>query len=508
MIAGGLRILLLWAGNRLSYAVGADLSLSIYRRTLYQPYAVHIARNSSEIINGISRKTGNVIGMITAVITFLGSSIILITILVALLLINPLITFTTFGVLGFIYIAIVFLTRKRQLACSKIIADESTQVIKLLQEGLGGIRDILIDGCQNVFCQIYRKADLSLRRAQGDNLFISQSPRYLMETVGMIFIAGLAYALAIQENGIADAIPVLGVLALGAQRLLPVMQQAYQAWSNIQGEMVSLNDALDLLDQHLPDYANQPYTSPIPFVEQIFLHNVWFRYGLESPWIFKNLYLTIKKGSCVGFIGSTGGGKSTLLDILMGLLPPTRGNLKIDNCSITAKNHRSWQAHIAHVPQTIFLADTTIKENIAFGVPKNEIDFEKVKLAARQAQIAEVIEGWKTKYETVVGERGVRLSGGQRQRIGIARALYKEADVIIFDEATSALDSKTEQAVMETIEGISKHLTILIIAHRISTLKNCTQIFELGQGGIRRSGSYQDFVNGATTSSYDVAEKM
>jgi ATP-binding cassette subfamily B protein len=210
-----------------------------------------------------------------------------------------------------------------------------------------------------------------------------------------------------------------------------------------------------------------------------------------------NLDLTISKGSRVGFIGVTGGGKSTLLDIIMGLLQPTNGAIEIDERPIKQEDQRAWQSHIAHVPQTIFLADSSIQENIAFGVPLNQIDVERVRHAARQAQIADIIETWPNQYHTFVGERGIRLSGGQRQRIGIARALYKQADVIIFDEATSALDNKTEQAVMQAIEGLSKDLTLLIIAHRLTTLKNCTQIVELGNGGIKRAGSYQDMVANA-----------
>jgi ATP-binding cassette subfamily B protein len=208
----------------------------------------------------------------------------------------------------------------------------------------------------------------------------------------------------------------------------------------------------------------------------------------------KDLDLRIAKGSRVGFIGQTGSGKSTLLDIVMGLLVPTSGTFTVDSQKITVENQRSWQAHIAHVPQAIFLADSTIEENIAFGQPKIAIDRKRVIQAAKQAQIADIIETWPSQYDTFVGERGIRLSGGQRQRIGIARALYKQADTIIFDEATSALDNETEQAVMDAIESLSETLTVLIVAHRLTTLKNCTQIVELGNSGILRLGSYQDIV--------------
>lgn len=496
LLAGAMRLFLLWASTRLSFATGADLSISIYRRTLYQPYAVHVARNSSEVINGISGKANGVIySIIVPTLTLISASVMLIAILIALLAVDPIIALAAFGGFGAIYSSIIWITRTRKITNSRHIARESTQVIKSLQEGLGGIRDVLIDGTQETYCQIYRNADLPLRRAQGDNQFISQSPRYGMEALGMLLIAALAYTLAQQSDGIAKAIPILGALALGAQRLLPVMQQAYAAWSSIQGSQSSLQDTLELLDQRLPHHADHPAVKPLPFRQHINLNQLSFRYSLQTPWVLNKLNLTIAKGSRIGFIGTTGSGKSTLLDIVMGLLQPTDGTLEIDGQPITLGNHRAWQAHIAHVPQAIFLADSTIEENIAFGIPQDQIDHERVRQAARQAQIADIIETWPKQYQTFVGERGIRLSGGQRQRIGIARALYKQADVIIFDEATSALDNETEQAVMQAIEGLSEDLTILIIAHRLTTLKNCTQIVELDNGAVLRIGSYQDLIS-------------
>lgn len=495
LMAGAMRILLLWASTRLSFATGADLSINIYLRTLYQPYAVHIARNSSEVINGISAKANGVIlNIIVPTLTLISASVMLSAILIALLSINPVIALAAFGGFGLIYAFIIRLTRNRLLIDSQRIARESTQVIKSLQEGLGGIRDVLIDGSQAIYCQTYRNADHPLRRAQGNNHFICQSPRYGMEALGMLLIAALAFTLAQQSDGIAKTIPILGALALGAQRLLPVLQHAYWAWSSIQGGQASLQDTVELLDQPLPDYAEQPAAKPLPFRQHISLNQISFRYSPQTPCVIKNLNLTIARGSRVGFIGTTGSGKSTLLDIVMGLLHPTEGTLEIDGEQVTASNSRSWQAHIAHVPQAIFLADSTIEENIAFGVPKDQIDHKRVRQAAQQAQVADIIETWSQQYQTFVGERGIRLSGGQRQRIGIARALYKQADVIIFDEATSALDNETEQAVMQAIEGLSEDFTILIIAHRLTTLKNCTQIVELCDGGIKRTGTYRDIV--------------
>jgi ATP-binding cassette, subfamily B, bacterial PglK len=493
LLAGIVRLTLLYAMTKLSFATGADLSINIYRRTLYQEYEVHLSRNSSEVINGIITKTNTVIGgVISPTLSLISSMILLVGIMGALFTINKTIALSASIGFGLLYLLVIRYTKTRLKDNSKTIADQSTQMIKSLQEGLGGIRDVLIDGTQQFYCKLYRNADLPLRHASGKNVFINGSPRYAMEAIGMTLIAGLAYAITQQEGGMVTAIPVLGALALGAQRLLPALQQAYSSYSQIKGSKSSFEDVLNLLDQPLPEYADQPLSKPIHFVKEIKLNNLNFCYTEDSPWILKNVNLSLKKGSRIGFMGVTGSGKSTLLDIVMGLLPPTNGELIIDQQSINYKNRRAWQAHIAHVPQNIYLSDGTIEENIAFGVAKELINHQRVKKAAQQAQISELIEQWKDGYKTFVGERGVRLSGGQRQRIGIARALYKRADVLILDEATSALDNETEQAIMEAIDGLDKELTILIIAHRLTTLKGCDKVVKLGKNNTINILSYEE----------------
>lgn len=494
ILAGFMRLLLLYTSTRLSFATGADLSISIYRRTLYQPYAIHCGRNSSQVIDGISTKANGVIySVINPLLTLISSGIMLVAILVTILMIEPSVAVVAFGGFGAIYAAIIFLTRHQLLIDSKTVARDTTQVIKSLQEGLGGIRDVLIDGSQEVFCRIYSSADSSLRQAQANNLFIGASPRFIVEAAGMLLIAFLAYLLVQRVDGVAKAIPILGVLALGAQRLLPVLQQAYSSWVQINGARFSLRDTLELLDQPLPDHFTQP-RARLPFMRNIELKQIQFRYSSESPYVLKNINLSIRKGDRLGFIGATASGKSTLLDVVMGLLSPTEGSFEVDGKCITSENCRAWQERIAHVPQTIFLADSTVEENIAFGIPSSNIERDRVRWAANQAQIAQSIDGWPEGYQTFVGEQGIRLSGGQRQRIGIARALYKRADVIIFDEATSALDGETEESVMQAIEGLGKELTLLIIAHRVTTLKGCSQIVELSRGAITRIGSYKEIV--------------
>ena len=359
---------------------------------------------------------------------------------------------------------------------------------------MGAIRDVLINGSQPAYCRLFDRANGRLRRAQEKAAFISQTPAQILEALGILFLAGLGYLLAQRPGGIEKAIPMLGLMVLGIRRLLPVMQQIYASWAGILNSQGALSDVLELLDQPLPASAGLPAAKPIPFRQGIGLHQLGFRYGETLPEVIKALDAYIPKGSRAGFIGPTGSGKSTLLDIIMGLLTPTAGCLEVDSQPIEAHNQRGWQAHIAHVPQAIFLADISIAENIALGVPEARIDIARVQRAAREARIADFIDSLPQGYETLVGERGLRLSGGQRQRVGIARALYKEADVIIFDEATSALDNQTEAAIMASINGLSQDLTVLIIAHRLTTLRNCSLIFELVDGKIRRQGSYAEII--------------
>ncbi len=495
LIAGAIRILLLWASTRLAVASGADLSIEVYRRTLYQPYRVHVARNSSEVISGITNKVNGVVfGVLLPLLTLVSSTVLLVAIMLALIAIDPMVASVAAVGFGASYALITWMSRRRLHRNSQRIAYEQTQVVKALQEGLGGIRDVLLDGTQPVYCDIYRHADHPLRRAQGSNVFISGSPRPAMEALGMVLIAALAYALSRQVGGIATALPVLGALALGAQRLLPALQQIYSAWASIAGSHASLADTIELLDQPLPTEVLQPAPAPLLFQKDIQFRGVRFRYTGDGPWVLDGLSLVIAKGARVGFVGSTGSGKSTTLDLLMGLLMPTEGELLVDGQPISGIRVRAWQQTIAHVPQSIYLADTTLAENIAFGVPPDTIDLDRVQQAARQAQIADFIESSPEGYQAYVGERGIRLSGGQRQRIGIARALYKQASVLVFDEATSALDNATEQTVMDAIEGLSSNLTILLIAHRLTTVRRCDTIVELEHGQVVAQGTYEQLL--------------
>ena len=494
LMAGAIRLLMLWLSQRLAFAMGTDLSIEIYRRTLYQPYKVHVARNSSEVISGIISKTGMVIEVIQSVLTTVSSSAIAFCLITILLLVDPFTMSTATLCIGLSYGAISWACRKKIKSNSEIISNESTQIVKALQEGLGGIRDVLLTGSQEVYCETYRKADQPLRRANGSNRFMANGPRFAMEAIGMVLIAGLGYGMSLQPGGVSSGLPVLAALALGAQRLLPVVQLLYNNWVSIASHKSSLKDCLELLEQPTVPAALNAAIEPLEFRKSIEFVDVSFKYRQEGPWIIKGLNLRIAKGSRVGFVGPTGCGKSTLLDILMGLLSPTNGTLLVDEIKIDDNSCSSWQRCIAHVPQSIYLADTTIAENIAFGIPKEQIDMERVRAAAAQAKIADFIERGPNGYNALIGERGIQLSGGQRQRIGIARALYREANVLIFDEATSSLDHITERLVMESIDVLDRELTIFVVAHRLSTMSVCDRIVRLDQGNIAGIFDYQSLM--------------
>jgi len=493
LIAGVMRITLLNAINHFERVVGTDLNIDVYRNTLYQSYSDHLNRNSSYIVSLITKKTDVVIrGTFRATLTLVSSVLILIGIVSVLIMINVEVALGALGGFGLIYWGITRYTRKRRAINSQRIANEHTKMIKVLQEGMGGIRDILINASQQFYCSLFRNSDVHLRRAIADNDFIALSPRFAIEALGMTLVAILAYYMSQSANEAEDIVPILGAIAMGAQRLLPVLQAIYSSVSNIDGSRHSLQEVLDLLSQTLPNYAEQPPAIPMSFKKEIRLNNLSFRYGENIPMVLNRINLTLTKGKSIGFIGVTGSGKSTLLDIIMGLLSPTEGVLTVDGVVLTMNNIRNWQANIAHVSQEVYLSDSTIEENIAFGQHKNNIDFNLVKQSAKRACIAELIESWPEQYKTVIGERGVRLSGGQIQRIGIARALYRQASILVFDEATSALDSKTEKLVMDSIKDLGKNITVLIIAHRVTTLKDCDQVVELGDSKIIRIGSYND----------------
>ena len=479
--AGAVRLLLVWASQKFVFRLGHDIGVEAYRRTLYQPYPYHIARNSSGTIGDIEKVQSVVWNMLMPLMQATTAAVISVFIVGALIVIDPVVALIASAGFGALYLGISLTTRWRLHANGKVIARAYTERIKTVQEGLGGIRDVLVNRAQPAYINRFSRVDLAYRNAQTVNAFIGAAPRFIIEAVGMVLIAILAFALTRKEGGLAAVLPVLGALALGAARLLPLLQLVYNGWAQITSNHQNLLDVLKVLDQPLPtSNSRRKQAGPLlPFNHTIRLEKIGFRYHADSALILRDINLTIPKGSRLGIFGKTGSGKTTLTDLLMGLLTPTEGTIRIDDEILTSANIGGWQARIAHVPQMIYLSDGTIAENIAFAVPPGEIDWERLREAAGKAAIADFIETLPKGYGTIVGERGVRLSGGQRQRIGLARALYRRADILVFDEATSALDLETEAAVMAAIEGLDKELTVIIIAHRLSTLRSCSHKLQL-----------------------------
>ena len=496
LAAGAIRLLNLWLNGRLAAAIGSDLSCEAYRRTLYQPYAVHLARNSSEMIASINNDVGRVIGSVLyPLLLLLSSGLIAGSLVLTLLAIDWAIAVGIGLVVGLVYLAAMIASRRPLLVMGQRQVLLSRQLIQVLQEGLGAIRDVLLDRTQAFYADTYQRADQSLRRTGADAGFISTYPRMVLEPVGMAVIAVMGFVL-VRQQGVTRALPLLGALALGAQRLLPMLQKVYEGWAQTQNAKGSLEKVLELITQPMPSGQSQGRAQPLSLMQGIRFEAVHFAYSPELPKVLRGFDLEIGRGERIGVIGSTGSGKSTTLDLLIGLLLPTAGRILVDGEDLHEPEHperlSAWRATIAHVPQSIYLADSSIAENIAFGLAKDQIDMVKVRLAAEQAQIAGFIESSPAGYNSFVGERGIRLSGGQRQRIGIARALYKQAQVLVFDEATSALDNETEVAVMEAIESLSKDLTIVMIAHRLSTVQRCDRVIRLAYGVIECQGSPQD----------------
>lgn len=491
VIAALFRLLLLYLITRFSHSLGSEISLEIFRRTLYQDFSVHVSRNSSEVINSIVMKSNIAVGVIQSLMTIISSLIMIVIVLFALLRVDSKSTLILLFGTTFIYLMVSMYTRIKIKSNSVIISKNSNIIIRLLQEGLGNIRDVIIDGSQNYYCNEYRKVDFPLRRALGDNQFIGSSPRYVVEAIGMILIIAVAVNMA-EGSNYSNSIPILGLIALAMQKTLPMLQQGYKGITVIKSSYASFKDVVDLLQQPLPNYLSDKNKVQVTFNKEIILSNLSFRHSDNTPWVLKNIDLNIKKGSVIGIVGETGSGKSTLVDIIMGLIKPTKGNLIIDDKLIDNDNKKSWQLHIAHVPQNIYLLDSSIEQNIAFGESKEDVDINKIKSALKMSQIDNMVDFDKENFSSSTGERGIKLSGGQRQRVGIARAFYKNSEVLVLDEATSALDETTEKKIMESIDSLDKKLTVIIIAHRLSTLKNCDYIYKISNSKIERVKSFEN----------------
>lgn len=493
-----IRLVLTWVTQKFVFRLGHDIGVIIYSRMLRQPYSFYVLRNSSEILSGVEKVQSVIFALLLPAMQGVVATIIAVFIVGILVAIDPFTALVAAFFMAAVYIAVSVATRKLLQSNSKLIAEMQTQRIKQVQEGLGGIREILLDQSQGVFEDSFRRLDNALRNAQTANVFVGAAPRFVVESAGIVLIALLALYMDGQPGGMVAAIPLLGALALGAQRLLPLLQLAYFGWSQCASTAHLLYDIVALVEAPVVASVPRDRTQPIrPFSRDIALDAVTFGYA-DGPDAVIDVSLGIVRGERIGFVGPTGSGKSTLLDLVMGLLEPDKGEIRIDGTPLDDATRAEWQAQIAHVPQAIYLSDASIAANIAFGEPAEAIDMTRVREAAARSMIDAFIMDLPQGYDTVVGERGVRLSGGQRQRIGIARALYKRSPFLILDEATSALDDRTEAAVMGGIASLREGVTVLMIAHRTSSLANCDRVIRMEHGRVMEIGTYAQMIGSDT----------
>ncbi len=480
-----IRLLLLWLTHRFVMAVGHDMASSIYGRMLGQSYSDYVRSSSSEVLSGIEKVQSVVSDLLQPAIHGLTSGLIALLIILFLFTINALAAGLVMLTVILAYAVLSRVTGRRLRANSQALSEAGTARIRMIQESHGAIRDIILDQAQPLFEEKFQRIDDRYRRARATTDFITAAPRFVVEAAGIVALAVTALVMSQQPAGIIAAVPVLGALALGMQRLLPLVQQAYSGWTRCIGTAQVLADVVTLMNVPVAPDRLRPggARTPIRWRELRF-ENLSYRHG-EGGFAIEKLSLTIRRGSRIGISGPTGAGKSTLLDLIIGLIEPDAGSISLDDQRLDETNRASWMAQIAHVPQSIYLADASIAANIAFGKSADEVDPDRLASAIAAAQLRGFIEELAEGHDTRVGERGIRLSGGQRQRIGIARALYKPAEILVLDEATSALDDATEAAVMSAIARLDEERTIIIVAHRLSTLERCDQLIHVDSGRLR-----------------------
>jgi ATP-binding cassette subfamily B protein len=381
-------------------------------------------------------------------------------------------------------------SRRKLAANSAILEHAYDERLQIVQESLGGIRDVIVDNSQDMVLREFASVDAKLAKARATTEFIGIAPHYVIEMAGMIAIAGIAIVTARQSDGIAAALPILGALALSAQRLLPLLQQVYAGWSTLEGQRSVFGQVIELLRLPMSEAAAGA-AAPLELRDAMKIEDLSFTYPTRERPALDGINLTIPRGSMLALVGPTGSGKSTLVDVVMGLLQPGAGSILIDDVPLTEDTRRRWHRSVAHVPQSIFLADASIARNISLSLPDDPADERRIVEAAKIAQLHDFVLSLPSGYDTHVGERGIRLSGGQRQRLGIARAVYKNSPILILDEATSALDEATEAAVIAALEQLKREgRTIIIIAHRASTVSRCDKIVRLHEGRLVEEGSF------------------
>jgi ATP-binding cassette, subfamily B, bacterial PglK len=497
-ISAMISIFTIWKLSMFASKIGAEISDRLYTHYLKQGWLFHASGSSAQLTKKITTEAQRVTNGIVMPLMQMNARIVLVLFMsLTIFIYDPKVATVGLTAFSIAYFILFKLVRLRLQRNGRAISEVNEQRFRLMNEGFGGIKDVLLLGRDNDFVKRFNQTGCTLAYSQGSNVALTQVPRYFMELVAFgSMIALVLYLIASHDGNLGMILPILSVYALATFKLLPAFQQIYAGAATIKGSI----SAFESIQQDLiSSVKTQPTTLKSEYSylhpkQQISLENVTFSYPGKSELTLNQLNMSIPANSVIGIVGSSGSGKSTLIDILLGLIEPQQGQLKVDSAIINDQNRRSWQNTIGFVAQSIFLSEGSIAENVAFGVPQDQIDLDQVQQALKLAHLTEFLQSLEQGVHTKVGERGVQLSGGQRQRIGIARALYHEAEVLVFDEATSSLDGITEKMIMEAINSFSGQKTIIMIAHRLKTVQKCDQIFFIDKGQVIDQGTYQELI--------------
>lgn len=468
------------------------ISSKLFSNYLNFPYTFHMHRNSAHLIRNIVNDTGNFSSSIGAIITLVSEVFVVLGILILLFYIEPKGALSVISILGLFAWMFYFFIRNKILEWGESRQYHDGMRIQHVQQGLDGYKEVKLFGRELNFVNIFQKHNIASASSSKNQDFLRDMPRLLVELLMVFGMTALILLMISSENSISSIIPTLGIFALSAFRIMPSMNRILSAVQEIR-YMTPVVETL-FLDWESNKINKHPISSLKELAHEINIDSVDFVYPKANKQALNSLNMKITKGSSIGIIGPSGSGKSTLVNIILGLIEPTSGQVKIDGTNIQ-NNLRSWQDQIGYVPQDIYLTDSSLKNNIAFGIDSDQIDLEKIDIALKAASLVNFVEELSDGIETFVGEKGLRLSGGQRQRIAIARALYHNPQILILDEATSALDFETEREILKVVKNLHGHKTIIMIAHRHSTIQECDLIYEIKKGQIIKSGSTKDMLN-------------